>query len=321
MSVGRWAMLLVLMTVFAAPVRAVIVIDDDTSVPGDILRITTPFGYTYGVNDYGSSSLWLIPDPGFNDVSKDLLSGDNAGALHFNVNGQAAGGNGWITAVLDAGALRPFYVTGAAWEIDSPIVETVPGSQTISSVINNDAGLRITILTTAGAEIRQDYFIQNIGNQTVTDLQFYDYANIHPNSSEPPNHLRGKVFVGDEELPLGGLVTALEFIGDQGHPSFVADAAMFGERNPDAVMIGLIDDVIAAVEANALSGFDNGGLPWDLNNFGDYAGAFMWDLGDIDPEQTVSFTVYKRQTNPIIPEPGTGLLVLGISSLLLLKRK
>lgn len=235
------------------------------------------------LNNYGASDtlFWGTPPPAY-DQSLDVLSGDSAANLRFNINGVLASGKGWLTHYMDAGMLIPSYTTGSNYQVITP-TRYVGNNLSIaqSEIFDPGTGAFVQITTRADDpnQVGQSFTISNFGPQALQSVWFSDYGNYHPNGSLPGDVNNGTV----NYLGADGYLTT----GDPSLPSFVANAEIKGDL-PDgahgagpASPAGLIHDV----ETGAYNG---------LNVFGpgDAAGALVWTLGDLAPGQSTTVRTF-----------------------------
>ena len=260
---------------------------------------------TYAVGSSGWSDTWLIPAVpvgGDYNQAADVLSGDDAPNLHYNVQTgggpipRGAGESGWLTSSLDHGTLAPIPVA-SAWNVLTQVAYTAGTFQAQSQMIQPADTLVATITTTiVGGVMTQTYMFQNLGANPITDVVFADYFNFHPNGSLPAGHALGTIVYDG-----GTLITTGGGLG------FISNGQMSGQVVDNAHTVGEPNPVITEVQNNA---YDMAVGPYT----GDAAGALAWDLPNLLPGQSTDFTIIKA-----VPEPASiSLLGFGCAALLMM---
>ena len=284
---------------------------------------------TYCVSDYGWSDAWFVGTaPAAYDPRFDVLSGDDAPNLHFAIKGGAAppgavSGFGWISPIMDGGALAPSLLTGSPWTVTTPVHFTA-GTTAAQSLVHHPLGLDLLITTSldpTGQEITQRFRITNTTTGTIFDrLRFADYFNFHPNGSTAANASKGSVSYN----PLSGIT-----ITGPDDGTLIANGSMRGERVDDAHGISLPSQtiplpVLDMVQTDTYPG--PGFTPIDVaSGPGDVAGGLAWDLVELAPGAFVEFSIFKL-ADPLtdgtsMPEPASGLMLGGGLLILLASRR
>ena len=283
----------------------------------DIIPLTNGSA-TYCVSDYGWSDAWFVGTaPAVYDPRFDVLSGDDAPNLHFGIRGGAppgaVSGFGWISPIMDGGALTPSLMTGSPWTV-STAVHFTAGTTTAESLVHHPEGLDLLITTSldpAGQQITQRFRLTNTTTATTFDrLRFADYFNFHPNGSAAENASKGSVSYN----PASGIT-----ITGPDDGTLIANGWMRGERVDDAHGISLptqtiplpVLDMVQTDTYPLFTPIDTASGP------GDVAGGLAWDLGELAPGASVEFSIFKL-AEPLAsaPAPATALL-LGAGLLLL----
>lgn len=289
-----------------------------TSVPSlpaiDIIPLSNGVA-TYCVSDHGWSDAWFIGSaPARYDPRRDVLSGDDAPNLHFGIRGgltwPEASGFGWISPVMDGGALEPVTLTGSPWAVITPVHFTF-GTTTAESLVRHPLGLDLLITTAldpAGQGITQSFRITNTTpDLTFEDIVLADYFNFHPNGSDRANFSKATMTYS----PLGGLsVTG----PDDG--TLIANGSMHGERVDDMHGTNATFPVVTDIARDMVQTVDypDPGLP--IGAFtagpGDAAGGLAWRLDPLAPGASTSFTIFKL-AEPLtlaVPAPPTAWLLV-----------
>lgn len=254
---------------------------------------------TYCVGDYGWSDTWLVPALNQYDQNRDLLSGDDAGNLHYTRGGQQVPGTGWLSPILDRGTLAPNYPTGSPWTVQT--ATHYVGVATAESTIRNPADdLRLTIRTNVTGDTMTQTYILSAGDFAIGNILLADYFNYHPNGSINPNNLKGTITYAAGTLTTTGIVD----------PSFLSDGKLSGQVLDTFHGVGPVGPVVNMVENIAYDG--------SVGPFGpaDVAGALAWNLGALGAGQSVSFTLTKM----LVPEPTT-MSLLALAGILGLRRR
>lgn len=263
---------------------------------------------SYCVSDYGWSDTWFIgSSPAIYDPRFDVLSGDDAPNLHYGIDGSnrmATSGFGWISPIMDNGTLTPSFATGSPWTVTTPVHPIAPS--TVQSLVHNADGIDLQITTSlapAGQQITQTFTITNVRLAgSITDLLLADYFNFHPNGSTAADATKGTVSYD----PLSGITITGLLDG-----TFISDGTMRGERVDDehgyhtAGFFGLPIIVFDMVQTDT---YNN--APAGVGGSGDVAGGLAWELGDLAPGESASFSIYKMAPPLTVPEPAT-LALLG----------
>ena len=269
---------------------------------------------TYCVSDYGWSDAWFVgTSPGVYDPRLDVLSGDDAPNLHFGIKDGlapgAASGFGWISPIMDGGALSPALLTFSPWTVTTP-VHFIAGTIAAESLVHHPLGLDLLITTAldpTGQEISQRFRISNTTAETTFDrLRFADYFNFHPNGSDPANASKGSVSYN----PSSGIT-----ITGPDDGTLIANGSMRGERVDDAHGISLPTQtiplpVLDMVQTDTYPAF----VPVDTaSGPGDVAGGLAWDLGELALGASVEFSIFKL-AEPLapgtpVPAPASALLL------------
>ena len=304
----RRALLFLALFVFLPQFAEAIAIPPCTEAGGmDIIPLSNGTG-TYCVSDYGWTDTWFVNSaPPVYDPRFDVFSGDDSPNLHFGILGgapwEAVSGFGWLSPLMDAGFLMPVFPTGSVWEVVDAVHFT--GALSTESTIAHPAGMEARIVTMIDPftqEITQTFtFTNTTTDTTFNDIRFADYFNYHPNGSTDLNAQKGSVSYD----PLTGItITGI----DDG--TLIATGNMRGERLDDAHgrntgFLGSPIMVLDMVQTDTY--FDPGPFPVGP---GDVAGALAWDLPNLAPGESVSFTVFKNSEPVPTPEPGSILLLL-----------
>ena len=249
---------------------------------------------TYCVSDFGWSDSWFLGAPLTNNPARDMLSGDDAFNLKYT--NFTRGGLGWLSPSLDQKTLTAQPVP-SQYTVVTAVHST--GSGTAESIIANPDGLRITIDTSAlGPGVFINLKITNTAAATITGLALADYFNFHPNGALAPANQAGTTSYLN-----GCIITTVA-------PALplLANGIMCGSALPDNF------------DVSSLAFLDVQNFTY--NNFagplsGDIGGALEWNLGNLAPGASVSFSVAKNNPSPTlpaggnVPEPSTLLLALG----------
>ena len=160
--------------------------------------------------------------------------------LKYKIGGvPAEAAHGWLTPSLDAGALSPSYATGSPWVATTPLHYVTAGVTTNSVIHQPTDGIDIDITTTiAGNLMSQAYTITNRGGSTLTDLDFTDYFNFHPDgSATTPDANSGKAFylAGPDQILIQG--NPLD-------PDYIADGMMWGSLPSSVHSVGQLAVVL-----------------------------------------------------------------------------
>jgi hypothetical protein len=298
---------------------------------GPALAVNNAHG-AYCVTDFGWSNTWYTvgangsPIPSVYDRALDLFSGDDAVNLSFDFsngsNTTHVTGNGWLSPLLDAGALAPFFVTGSPWQSLAPVHYVTPGDETAteSQAILQlpDGVIRMVIDTNIlpDGKIRQFYTVINEADGFLTNIRFADYFNFHPNGSLEADSHEGTTRFDSVDI---------KTTGNKDLPSFITDARMrlidaFGNPlTPTAHDIGCADvlnlDTSCASSPAAIPRVQTGGF----NNLdgpfgpGDFGGTLAFDVNGFEGN---SFTIGVEKEAIPAPAPlallGLGLLGLGL---------
>jgi len=151
----------------------------------------------YCVSNFGWSDTWYSvglsqtfpPFPASYDQATDLFSGDDSPNLRFRDEfGTLLSGTGWLSPIMDAGALFPSYNTTSAWQVGSPLAYVGSGTDTLESSIfyvlaGGQLDVKITTHIKEDGQVVQTFDITNNSSIALTDLFFSDYFNLHPNGS------------------------------------------------------------------------------------------------------------------------------------------
>jgi hypothetical protein len=302
----RTPLLLVFLFLLTAQTGHAVALPPCTDALGmDIIPLSNGIA-TYCVSDYGWSDTWFVgSSPGIYDPRFDVFSGDDSPNLHFGILGgdhwTTVSGFGWISPIMDGGALTPSMLTFSPWTVVT--AEHYTGATSAESVVAHPRGIQATIVTTlnpVSQEVTQRFtFLNTTSALTFTDIVFADYFNYHPNGSTAENAIKTTI----NYSPLTGL-TATGI--DDG--TLIASGSMRGERVDDrhgrAVVFPAIDMV------QTVTYFDPGdGVP---EGPGDVGGGLAWNLPDLAPGASVEFTIFKNSI-PLtaVPEPSS-LLMLGL---------
>ena len=266
---------------------------------------------TYCVSDYGWSDTWFVGGaPAIYDPRLDVLSGDDGPNLHFGILGGEPSpfpsGTGWLSPIMDVGTLTPSWPTASPWTVTTAVHFVATGTE---SLIHHPLGLDMLITTNLdpfGQEVTQRFTITNVSaGTTFTDLRFADYFNYHPNGSTFENSRKGTVTYD----PLSGITIAGP---DDG--TLIANGSMRGERVDDAHGRNgpFLATPIAVWDMVQTNVYLDPGAAIAIGP-GDVAGALAWDLGDLAPSETTTFTIFKLAM-PLssVPEPPTMLLILAV---------
>jgi hypothetical protein len=202
---------------------------------------------------------------------------------------------------MDRGELEPVVAVPSDWTVTTAVHLT--GATTAESLVHHPAGLDLLITPTLGPgqEVTQTFRIINTTTGTTfEDVLFADYFNYHPNGSTAENAVKGTITYD----PLSGLtVTGI----DDG--TLIATGTMRGERVDDfhgrsgPIPLAAWDMVQTMVYLDPGAAIAIGP--------GDVAGGLGWDLPDLAPGESTSFTIFK-QSVPLVAatEPAT-LAALG----------
>jgi hypothetical protein len=306
--------------------------------PGSTSVITTNMGPINGGNStycqtaFGWSDAWFpTKQPNAYDGNLDVLSGDNAPSLTYTLNGQKVGTSNifnFFSPFLDGGTLNPQNIGGGATVLTPLPVGTLPNPA--SSLIQvGDVTIGVTTTVHPNNSVTEAFTFTNISSATVTGLTFDDYFNFHPDGSNSP----AEAACGATTVA-GGVVTTVGKIGGscsqivaqgtmsgalQGQtltmPNFwdvgnVGEVTCSGSPPVCTTTPGVLADIAAAVAAGNFSGFNNG--PGSLATFGDTGADLVWDLPNLAPGASETFTITKNGPGgpPLIPEPGS-LALLG----------
>ncbi len=262
---------------------------------------------TYCVSDYGWSDAWFVASaPVRFDPRLDVLSGDDAPNLHFGIRGgdpwPVVSGFGWISPVIDGGALEPVHLTGSPWTVAAPVHFTVFDT-TAESLVRHPAGMDLLITTSidlVGQGITQTFELINATTDlTFEDIVLADYFNFHPNGSTPDNFHKGTATYS----ALGGIrITG----PDDG--TLIANGSMRGQRVDDmhgtnATFPTVPDIAFAMVQTLT---YPDPMLPDAAFTAGpgDAAGGLAWRLDPLGPGERASFTIFKL-AEPL-PRSGVG---------------
>jgi hypothetical protein len=282
---------------------------------------------TYCVSGSGWTDTWFpTTQPAAYNQHLDVLSGDDAPSLSYTLNGQKVGtGNifNFLSPFLDGGQLTSQNIGGGATLItDLPVGKLTNSGSSLIQV----AEVQIGITTTVHPDnsVTQVFaFTNESPSATVTGLTFDDYFNFHPDGSAAGTNDQ---FCGSTSFnPTTGTVTTVGKVGGGCSP-VVAQGTMTGSLLPTTWDLGDVGSVTCTtpgdpttctagpagtVLADIAAGTYNkatGPTP-----FGDTGADLVWNLGNLSPGQSESFTITKNfgpTAPPLIPEPGS-LALLG----------
>jgi hypothetical protein len=305
--------------------------------PPNSSTITTNMGPINGGNStycqtaFGWSDAWFpTMQPGAYDGNLDVLSGDNAPSLTYTLNGQKVGtGNifNFLSPFLDGGTLVPQNIGGGATVLTPLPVGTLPNPA--SSLLQvGDVTIGVTTTVNPTNSVTEAFKFTNISSATVTGLTFDDYFNFHPDGSNST----AEAACGATAVA-GGVVTTVGKIG--GGCSLVALGTMSGALQGQTLTMpnfwdvgnvgevtcttpgdpatctttpGVLAAIAAAVAAGNFSGFNNG--PGSLATFGDTGADLVWDLPNLSPGASETFTITKNGPSMTTPMPEPGSLAL-----------
>jgi hypothetical protein len=291
---------------------------------------------TFCQTGYGWTDTWFATSqPTAYNASLDVFSGDDAPSLSYTlISGQTVQNVGtgnifnFLSPFLDGGHLVSQNIGGGATLLtDLPVGKlTNSGSSTISV-----AEVQIGITTTVNPDnsVTEAFtFTHTSPSATVAGLTFDDYFNFHPDGSASPSSGQ---FCGITSFdPLTGIVTTTGAVGG-GCAPVVAEGTMQGSLPPTFWDVGDVGQVNCTTPGDPATCSATPGVLADIAagtyNFatgptgpGDTGADLVWDLGDLAPSQSESFTITKGFTPtgptgppiPPIPEP-TSLMILAVS--------
>ena len=289
-------------------------------------------GQTYCQSAFGWSDTWFpTSNPTSYDQHQDVLSGDNAptlkatyvnaagqtvtlgsGSQTVTINGNPVTSNSYnlLSPWLDGGKLNSENI-GSAWQVVNDI--SVNGNVATSEIClaltaGGQCGLFVNVTTTVdAAAVIEQFTITNELGVNLTDLEFDDYFNFHPNGSETGDlGCATTIFTGTTVVTTGSNSATCSAI--------VSAGQMTGSLTPVSWELGLTPDVLLAMAGGT---YNNAMGPC----VGDCAVDVLWDLGSLANGGSTTFTIFK----PFIlkaPEPGSlGLLGLGLIALRLFRRR
>jgi hypothetical protein len=227
---------------------------------------------------------------------------------------------------LDGGHLVSQNIGGGATLLtDLPVGKlTNSGSSTISV-----AEVQIGITTTVHPDnsVTQTFTFTNTSPiATVTGLTFDDYFNFHPDGSLPapsPDQFCGSTSFDKTT----GTVTTVGEVGGGCSP-VVAEGTMQGSVPPTTWDLGNVGSVTCTTPGDPATCTTTPGVLADIaagtynmatgpTPFGDTGADLVWDLGNLAPGASDTFTITKNFTSIIppgpplvVPEPGS-LALLG----------
>jgi len=283
---------------------------------------------TYCVTGYGWTDTWFpTMQPTAYNQHLDVFSGDDAPSLSYTLNGVKVGtGNifNFLSPFLDGGHLVSQNIGGGATLLtDVPVGKLTNPASSLIQVAEVQIGIKTTV--NPDNSVTQVFTFTNTSpSATVTGLTFDDYFNFHPDGSLPapaPDQFCGSTSFN----PVSGTVTTVGKVGGGCSP-VVAEGTMQGSLLPTTWDLGDVGSVTCTtpgdpttctagpagtVLADIAAGTYN--MATGPTPFGDTGADLVWDLGNLSPDQSESFTITKNfgpTAPPLVPEPGS-LALLG----------
>jgi hypothetical protein len=301
---------------------------------------------TYCVSGYGWTDAWFpTTQPTIYNGNLDVLSGDDAPGLSYTLNGHTVPTPGtsnifnFLSPFLDGGTLTAQNIGTTAILAPFPTgALTNPQSSTVSL-----AEVQIGITTTVNPDnsVTQTFtFTNESPTATVTGLTFSDYFNAHPDGSNNTTEAACGITSFD---PVTGTATTLATTS-AGCTPVVPELTMSGALQGQSVTIPNMWDVGDVGQVTCTPNPPNPptctttpGVLADIAAFvagtgtlndatgpigpGDTGAYLVWDLGDLGPDDSTTFTITKNMVAlppppPLVttPEP-TSLMILAVSLL------
>jgi hypothetical protein len=273
-------------------------------------------GGQYCTDNYGASNAWYAPPVVLNDLSRDLLSGDDAVFLSW-AGLAASATTTFLTPKLDAGKLQSSYDTGSNWTVTSALSGAGTPTTTSSIILDLGGGSSVGVVITTTidnrAGVHQTYTVTNNSTAALNNLVFGDLFNYHPYGSSPTGYTLGTTEYADGKIVAHGT---------PGDPSLLRNGVMSLGVNGagvmptawDVVAYGPLANPVPAAAAISEVNCLLSGLPGDcLSNAsgpttGDAAGILAYNYGSLGIGASVTFDLFKT------PEPAS-LALLGVAGL------